>query len=123
MSSQWAQNARVAEILEKFDMDEKTKGDIAKAAEIMNNAPIPTEGRMMYDPETDTVIGEPEPYKPLHRQLKEAREVQGISLRKLGKMSGIDHTTIWRFEDGRSTLGLKGVGKICECLGIKLYAK
>lgn len=30
--------------------------DVAKAAEIMNSQPVPTENRSMYDPETDSVI-------------------------------------------------------------------
>ena len=36
---------------------------IAKAGKILDEAPVPTEGRMFYDPETDEVMKMPEKNK------------------------------------------------------------
>lgn len=60
---------------------------------------------------------------PLHKQLKAAREAKGISLRKLGELSGICFSQLWKYEKGRVSPNISTLERIGEILGFELCLK
>lgn len=56
----------------------------------------------------------------LHKQLKAAREDQGLSMNKLAKLSSIDVSNLWRYEDHGKGLSTASIERAAEVLGVRL---
>jgi transcriptional regulator with XRE-family HTH domain len=56
----------------------------------------------------------------MHTQLKEWREKRGLTVRKLGELSGVHYVSIVRMESGKLDPQLSTLLKLCEALGITL---
>lgn len=58
--------------------------------------------------------------KMLGRQLKEAREDKGLSVRQLAGLSGINKSQICRVEAGRLNVGIDTITALADALGLKI---
>jgi transcriptional regulator with XRE-family HTH domain len=56
----------------------------------------------------------------MHTRLKEWREKRGLTVRKLGQLSGVHFVSIVKMEGGRVDPQLSTVLKLCEALGVTL---
>lgn len=56
----------------------------------------------------------------MHTKLKEWREKRGLSVRKLGELSGVHYVSIVRMEAGKLDPQLSTLLKLCGALGISL---
>jgi transcriptional regulator with XRE-family HTH domain len=56
----------------------------------------------------------------LMAELQKERERQGLSLKKLGAMSGIHRTTIGQMETGKRSPGLVLCLRLADALGLRL---
>lgn len=54
----------------------------------------------------------------MHTQLKEWREKRGLSVRKLGELSGVHYVTIVRMEAGKLDPQLSTLLKLCRALAV-----
>ncbi len=54
----------------------------------------------------------------MHTQLKKWREKRGVSVRKLGELSGVHYVSIVRMESGKLDPQLSTVLKLCDALDI-----
>lgn len=54
-------------------------------------------------------------------RIREIREAQGLSLRKLALMVGMDHGTLSKVENGKLNPSLNALTRICGGLGIDLF--
>lgn len=54
---------------------------------------------------------------PIGDCIREARKARGISLRRLAREVGIDHSHLSKIENGRDTIGRKSLLKVAEALG------
>ncbi len=57
---------------------------------------------------------------PMHTRLKEWREKRGLSLRKLGALSGVHYVSLIKLEAGRLDPQLSTLLKLCEALRVTL---
>ena len=57
---------------------------------------------------------------PMQTRLKEWREKRGLSLRKLGDLSGVHYVSLVKMEAGRLDPQLSTLLKLCRSLGITL---
>lgn len=53
-------------------------------------------------------------------RLRELREAQGLTTTQLGELCGLSHSTISKVENGKWSVSLDILGKICEALDAKL---
>lgn len=53
------------------------------------------------------------------RRLRELREARGLSLPKLGELTGIAFQTIAKYERGENLPNWKAVEKLADALGVK----
>jgi transcriptional regulator with XRE-family HTH domain len=53
-------------------------------------------------------------------RLKEWRERRGLTVRKLGELSGVHFVNVAKFEAGKGDPQLSTVLKLCEALGVTL---
>lgn len=58
--------------------------------------------------------------QPMQTRLKEWREKRGLSVRKLGALSGVHYVSIVNMEAGRLDPQLSTLLKLCRSLGITL---
>jgi transcriptional regulator with XRE-family HTH domain len=56
-------------------------------------------------------------------QLKEAIRRSGVSLTQLSKDAGVSQPQLSRFMQGKRTLTLPAVDKLCEALGLRLTGR
>jgi transcriptional regulator with XRE-family HTH domain len=56
----------------------------------------------------------------MHTQLKHWREKRGLTVRKLGELSGVHYVSIVKMEGGRLDPQLSTVLKLCGALNISL---
>lgn len=56
----------------------------------------------------------------MQTRLKEWREKRGLSLRKLGELSGVHYVSLVKLEAGRLDPQLSTLLKLCRALGITL---
>jgi predicted transcriptional regulator len=54
----------------------------------------------------------------MHTELKKWREKRGVSVRKLGELSGVHYVSIVRMESGKLDPQLSTILKLCDALGI-----
>jgi len=54
----------------------------------------------------------------MHTHLKEWREKRGLSVRKLGKLSGVHYVSIVRMESGKLDPQVSTLLKLCGALGV-----
>jgi DNA-binding XRE family transcriptional regulator len=57
---------------------------------------------------------------PMRTHLKEWREKRGLTVRKLGELSGVHYVSIVKLETGKLDPQLSTVLKLCKALGITL---
>ena len=57
---------------------------------------------------------------PMQTRLKEWRQKRGLSLRKLGKLSGVHYISLVKLEAERLDPRLSTLLKLCHALGISL---
>ena len=57
---------------------------------------------------------------PMQTRLREWREKRGLSLRKLGELSGVHYVSLIKLEAGRLDPQLSTLLKLCQSLGITL---
>ena len=62
-------------------------------------------------------------HEPLHKQLKAAREAKGMSLRKLGELSGVHFSEIHKIEKGPRNPTVKTIEKLGAIVGYSLCLK
>ena len=53
-------------------------------------------------------------------QIADMRTKKGLSLRKLGEMSGVTYQNITKIEHGRYNVSIDILGKVCSALGCEL---
>lgn len=53
-------------------------------------------------------------------KLRELREFKGLSLRQLAELTGFAHQNIYKIEQGRYSVGIDVLTKICEALDAKV---
>ena len=58
--------------------------------------------------------------KALGRIIRDERSAQGLSLRKLGLMVGVDHKRLFQIEHGTANITFNTLNNIAEGLGIPL---
>jgi transcriptional regulator with XRE-family HTH domain len=56
----------------------------------------------------------------MQTQLKQWREKRGLTVRKLGELSGVHYVSIVKMEGGRLDPQLSTLLKLCDALGITL---
>lgn len=56
----------------------------------------------------------------MQKKIKEIRENKKISLRKLGRLTGIPHNTISNYENNKRKISLKNAILIAKILEIKI---
>ena len=56
----------------------------------------------------------------MHTRLKEWREKRGLTVRKLGELSGVHYVSVVKMETGRLDPQLSTLLKLCEALHITL---
>ncbi len=52
------------------------------------------------------------------QRLRELRQLRALTLRELGKESGVSYATIWRIENGHSRVHPSTVRKLARALGV-----
>lgn len=60
-----------------------------------------------------------EPF-PLHKQIKAAREANGLSQYKLAKLSEINVANLWRYEDHGRGISTASIERAAKVLGLTL---
>lgn len=53
-------------------------------------------------------------------KLRELRESKGLSLRQLAELTGFAHQNIYKIEQGRYSVGIDVLSKICDALDAKV---
>lgn len=53
-------------------------------------------------------------------RLRELREAQGLTTTQLAEMCGMSHSTISKVENGRWSVSLDLLSRVCEALGAKV---
>lgn len=53
-------------------------------------------------------------------RLRELREAQGLTMTQLGEMCGLTQSTISKVENGKWSVSLDILSKICEALGARV---
>lgn len=53
-------------------------------------------------------------------RLREIREAQGLTTTQLAEMCGMSHSTISKVENGRWSVSIDLLSKVCEALGAKV---
>lgn len=56
----------------------------------------------------------------MHTQLKKWREKRGLTVRKLGELSGVHYVSIVRMESGKLDPQLSTLLKLCDALDVTL---
>lgn len=58
--------------------------------------------------------------KSVGERIREARKENNLSVRQLAELSGMDHQTIYAYEQGRVEPKLISAAKICEALNVSI---
>lgn len=53
-------------------------------------------------------------------RLRELREAQGLTTTQLGERCGLSHSTISKVENGKWSVSLDILSKVCQALGAKV---
>ena len=53
-------------------------------------------------------------------RLRELRETQGLTTTRLGERCGLSHSTISKIENGKWSVSLDILSKVCEALGVRV---
>lgn len=58
--------------------------------------------------------------KTIGGMIAEIRKRKGLTQEELSKMAGLDRTNIAKIENGKYSVGVDVLGKICKALGVEL---
>lgn len=58
--------------------------------------------------------------KKIGGMIAEIRKWKGLTQEDLSKMSGLDRTNIAKIENGKYSVGVDVLGKICKALGVEI---
>ncbi len=58
--------------------------------------------------------------KKIGGMIAEIRKWKGLTQEELSSMSGLDRTNIAKIENGKYSVGVDVLGKICKALGVEL---
>lgn len=58
--------------------------------------------------------------KKIGGMIAEIRKCKGLTQDELSSMSGLDRTNIAKIENGKYSVGVDVLGKICKALGVEL---
>lgn len=58
--------------------------------------------------------------KKIGGMIAEIRKWKGLTQEELSKMAGLDRTNIAKIENGKYSVGVDVLGKICKALGVEL---
>lgn len=58
--------------------------------------------------------------KKIGGMIAEIRKSKGLTQEELSKMAGLDRTNIAKIENGKYSVGVDVIGKICKALDVKI---